>query len=184
MATAKRRQQQAMSKPQTTSEGLSYSRICAPRRSCRPAPKLPTSGCASPRTRIFHSVSFVGDPRLSPFIPPTRALSAAIKCHLQRGAGAEVLGISVDGAWCHKAFAEHRSIHFPLLSDFEPKGEVAKSYGANRYTQRVCERPLFVIEKDGVFFWSYLSRIAMNPGADGILDALEGLQQKERVSAG
>jgi peroxiredoxin len=98
--------------------------------------------------------------------------------------GAEVLGISVDGAWCHKAFAEHRSIHFPLLSDFEPKGEVAKSYGANRYTQGVCERALFVIDKDGVFFWSYLSRIAINPGADGILDALEGLQQKERVSAG
>jgi hypothetical protein len=68
--------------------------------------------------------------------------------------GAEVLGISVDRAWCHKAFAEHRSIHFPLLSDFEPKGEVAKSYGANRYTQGVCERVLFVIDKDGVFFWS------------------------------
>src|ERR1700759_1734084 len=46
--------------------------------------------------------------------------------------GAEVLGISVDGAWCHQAYAKHQNIHFPLLSDFEPKGAVARSYGAYR----------------------------------------------------
>ena len=64
--------------------------------------------------------------------------------------------------------AEHRNIRFPLLSDFEPKGEVAKSYGAYRYTEGVCERALFVIDKGGVVFWSYLSPIAVNPGADGM----------------
>src|SRR5881275_1951615 len=45
---------------------------------------------------------------------------------------AELLGISVDGVWCHAAFAENRRLHFPLLADFEPKGEVAKKYGAYR----------------------------------------------------
>src|SRR3977135_532884 len=45
---------------------------------------------------------------------------------------AAVLGISVDGVWCHNAFAAHRKLHFPLLSDFEPKGAVARSYGAYR----------------------------------------------------
>lgn len=89
--------------------------------------------------------------------------------------GAEVVGISVDGAWCHKAYAEHRKLHFPLLSDFEPKGDVAKQYGAYRYKEGVCERALFVVDKNGVVFWSYLSPIAVNPGADGILDALERL---------
>jgi peroxiredoxin len=86
--------------------------------------------------------------------------------------GAELLGLSVDGVWCHKAYAEHRSLHFPLLADFEPKGEVARQYGAYRQTAGVCERALFVIDKAGVIFWNYLSPIAVNPGADGILDAL------------
>jgi peroxiredoxin len=89
--------------------------------------------------------------------------------------GAEVLGISVDGVWCHKAYAEHRKLHFPLLADFEPKGAVAKQYGAYRNQEGVCERALFVIDKAGVIAWSYLSPIAVNPGADGILHALESL---------
>ena len=88
---------------------------------------------------------------------------------------AELLGISVDGAWCHKAYAEQRNLHFSLLSDFEPKGAVAKQYGAYREKDGVCERALFVLDRNGIVFWSYLSPIAVNPGADGILDALERL---------
>jgi peroxiredoxin len=91
--------------------------------------------------------------------------------------GAELLGISVDGVWCHKAFAEHRNLHFPLLSDFEPKGAVAKRYGAYRDGEGVCERALFVIDKAGIISWSYCSPIAVNPGANGILEALENLQE-------
>jgi peroxiredoxin len=91
--------------------------------------------------------------------------------------GAEVLGISVDSAWCHQAFAKHSNIHFPLLADFEPKGSVARTYRAYREKDGVCERALFVIDKDGVIAWSHCSPIAVNPGADGILDALEGMSQ-------
>jgi peroxiredoxin len=87
--------------------------------------------------------------------------------------GAELLGVSVDGAWCHEAFAKDRKLHFPLLSDFEPKGEVAKQYGAFRAADGYCERALFVIDKSGVIVWSYCSPVAVNPGADGILQALE-----------
>jgi peroxiredoxin len=89
--------------------------------------------------------------------------------------GAELLGISVDGVWCHDAFAKDRHLHFPLLADFEPKGAVAKSYGAYRTEDGVCERALFVIDKNGVIAWSYCSPVAVNPGADGILEALENL---------
>jgi len=92
--------------------------------------------------------------------------------------GAELLGISVDGVWCHKAFMEHRRLHFPLLADFEPKGAVARSYGAYREGEGVAERALFVVDRDGVIFWSYRSPIAVNPGADGILDALERLPNR------
>ncbi len=89
--------------------------------------------------------------------------------------GAELLGISVDGVWCHEAFAKDRHLHFPLLADFEPKGAVAQAYGAYRREEGVCERALFVIDKNGVIAWSYRSPVAVNPGADGILEALEKL---------
>ncbi len=89
--------------------------------------------------------------------------------------GAELLGMSVDGPWCHRAFAEARRLHFPLLSDFEPKGAVARQYGAYRAQEGVSERALFVLDKSGIITWSYCSPIAVNPGADGILQALEDL---------
>ncbi len=88
---------------------------------------------------------------------------------------AMLLGISVDGAWCHAAFAGDRKLHFPLLADFEPKGEVARRYGVYRAEDGFSERALFVLDGDGVVRWSYVSPVGVNPGADGILDALEKL---------
>jgi peroxiredoxin len=92
---------------------------------------------------------------------------------------AELLGLSVDGPWCHAAFAETRHLHFPLLADFEPKGAVARQYGAYRPADGVSERALFVIDKNGTIAWSYCSPIGVNPGADGILRALEDLPKSE-----
>lgn len=88
---------------------------------------------------------------------------------------AQLLGISVDGVWCHTAYAQSRKLHFPLLADFEPKGEIARRYGVYREQDGVCERALFVIDANGVIRWSYVSPLGINPGADGILSALEGL---------
>jgi peroxiredoxin len=89
--------------------------------------------------------------------------------------GAELLGVSVDGVWCHAAFARDRKLHFPLLADFEPKGAVSKQYGAYREHEGVSGRALFVIDADGIIQWSYLSPIGVNPGVDGVLNALESL---------
>ena len=89
--------------------------------------------------------------------------------------GAELLGVSVDGVWCHEAFTKDRHLQFPLLSDFEPKGEISRLYGVYRAEEGVSERALFVIDRQGVIAWSYLSPVAINPGADGILEALEEL---------
>ena len=88
---------------------------------------------------------------------------------------AELIGISVDGVWCHAAFARDRNLHFPLLADFEPKGAVARRYGAYREHDGTTERALFVIDADGVIRWSYCSPVGVNPGADGILRALDAL---------
>ena len=92
--------------------------------------------------------------------------------------GAELIGISVDGAWCHAAFARDRKLHFPLLADFEPKGDVARRYGVYRDKDGVSERALFVIDAEGKVHWSFVSPIGVNPGADGILSALEDLQRE------
>ena len=93
--------------------------------------------------------------------------------------GAELLGISVDGVWCHLAFSKDRNLHFPLLSDFEPKGAVARAYGVYRHRAGTSERALFVIDGEGIIRWSYVSPVGVNPGADGILTALEALHPAE-----
>ncbi len=86
---------------------------------------------------------------------------------------AEIMGISVDSKWCHMAFGQSRKIHFPLLADFEPKAEISKAYGAYNEQEGESLRALFVIDEKGIIRWSYLSPDGINPGADGILDALE-----------
>jgi peroxiredoxin len=88
---------------------------------------------------------------------------------------AQILAISVDGKWCHRAFVENRNLRFPLLSDFEPKGAVAQLYGVYDAEKGVAQRALFVLDAGGVLRWSYVSPSNINPGADGILKALEAL---------
>jgi peroxiredoxin len=96
---------------------------------------------------------------------------------------AALLGVSVDSFWSHLAFANDRKLRFPLLADFEPKGAVARDYGAYRQQDGFSERALFVIDAGGTIRWSYLSPLDVNPGADGILEALEALDSKREVGA-
>lgn len=96
---------------------------------------------------------------------------------------AQILGISVDGAWCHVAYGRDRKLHFPLLADFEPKGGVARDYGVYHHGDGICERALFVIDGDGIIQWSYVSPLGVNPGAEGILKALEEIHAKEPAHA-
>jgi len=91
--------------------------------------------------------------------------------------GAAIVGISVDSAWSHRAFAADRKLRFPLLADFEPKGEVSRRYGVYDQAEGTSERALFVLDGDGVIRWSYVSPPDINPGADGILTALEALAE-------
>jgi peroxiredoxin len=95
---------------------------------------------------------------------------------------AALLGLSVDGVWCHAAFAKLRHYHFSLLADFEPKGEVARRFGVYREKDGFAERALFVLDREGVIRWNYVSPVGINPGADGILKALEALPGEQRES--
>lgn len=88
---------------------------------------------------------------------------------------AQLVGISVDSVWCHLAFAKGRNLHFPLLSDFHPKGEISKLYNSYREEEGESERSLYLIDKNGNIAWGYISPVGLNPGADGVLEALEKL---------
>ena len=95
---------------------------------------------------------------------------------------AQVIGISVDSKWSHLAFIEDRRFRFPLLSDFEPKGEVARLYEVYDEKTGECKRALYVMDENGIIRWSYLSPVGINPGADGILTALEQLDSAEIIN--
>ena len=88
---------------------------------------------------------------------------------------AQILGISVDNVWSHQAFADQRGIDFPILSDFQPKGAVARRYGVYDEARGVAQRALFLIDREGIIRWRHVSPPNVNPGADGILNALEDL---------
>jgi len=119
----------------------------------------------------------------SPVCGDQMALYSALHSEFDR-LGAVVLGISVDGPWCHSAFGEARNLKLELLADFEPKGAVSRNYGVYNEREGTSERALFVIDGDGVIRWSYVSPDEINPGADGILEALEQLAAPEAASTG
>jgi peroxiredoxin len=94
---------------------------------------------------------------------------------------AELIGISVDSKWCHMAFAKDRKLHFTLLADFQPKGKVARLYDVYDEDEGECKRALYVLDEEGIIRWSYLSPVGINPGADGILEALEELSKNKKA---
>lgn len=90
---------------------------------------------------------------------------------------AELIAVSVDSKWSHLAFSQERKLHFPLLADFEPKGDVARAYGIYDAIEGQSQRAIFVIDEQGIIQWNYLSPIGINPGADGILEILQKLDK-------
>jgi peroxiredoxin len=87
--------------------------------------------------------------------------------------GVELVGISVDGFFAHKAFQEKLGIDTTLLSDFEPKGEVARAYGSYVEKMGFANRTLVLVDEDGVVAWTYESpNPGEFPGANVIFDAL------------
>lgn len=149
--------------------------ISAPEFALRSGPEQ-TTALSDFRGRPVVLAFYPGD--WSPVCSDQMALYQEVLPEFQKF-GASLVGISVDGIWCHLAFARDRNLRFPLLADFEPKGAVARQYNAYRAADGTSERALFVIDGEGIIRWSYVSPVGVNPGADGILRALEGLKAEE-----
>ena len=86
--------------------------------------------------------------------------------------GAQLLGISVDGAFCHKAFREHQGLTIPLLADSHPKGEVARAYGVWSEDFGQSGRALVLVGPDGEVEWSYRSPPLELPDPELVFAAL------------
>ncbi len=126
----------------------------------------------APAVLVFYPADF------SPVCGDELAIFGAVQSEIEAH-GARVVGISVDSAWCHRAFAREKKIAFPLLSDFNPKGEVSRRYRSYREQEGFSERALVVLDREGKVFWSACSPIDVNPGVDGVLDALERLDREQ-----
>lgn len=158
------------------------SRPPTPARALPPGTQAPDFSLYASPDRTVSLRDFRGQPVILAFYPadwsPVCGDQLAVYNEILSEFGrhhAALLGISVDGVWCHEAFSANRHLHFPLLADFEPKGGVARAYGVYRAADGFAERALFVIDREGVIRWSYVSPIGVNPGADGILEALEAM---------
>jgi len=89
---------------------------------------------------------------------------------------AQVLGLSVDSVWSHKAYAEKMGINYPLLADFQPRGAVAQKYGVFLEEKGITGRAISIIDKDGKLAWHKNYDIPIVPGVDEVAKALEGVK--------
>jgi peroxiredoxin len=130
--------------------------------------------------RAFHLADHRGRPVVLAFYPADWSPVCSDQLSLYQAIlhefdayDATLAAVSVDGVWCHQAFAQTRGLTFPLLSDFEPKGRVARIYDAYRSEDGFSERALFVIGPEGRIAWREVVAPEVNPGADGILRVLD-----------
>ena len=91
------------------------------------------------------------------------------------GLNAEVLGISVDSAWAHKAFAEKLGIQYPLLADFHPKGDVAKTFGLYLEDKGITNRATVIIDKEGIVRYIKVYDIPQQRENQELIDVLNKL---------
>lgn len=88
--------------------------------------------------------------------------------------GIHLLGISVDSIYSHGAWAAVRGIHYPLLSDFQPRGETARAYNVWRTLDGHSERAVYLIDADGLIRWTHVSeRLRELPDFDELVAALD-----------
>jgi peroxiredoxin len=89
---------------------------------------------------------------------------------------AQILGLSVDSVWSHKAYAEKMGIQYPLLADFQPRGAVAQKYGVFLEEKGITGRAISIIDREGKLAWHKNYEIPVVPGVDEVAKALEGVK--------
>jgi peroxiredoxin len=150
--------------------------------------EAPDFTLASGPDSVFHLADLRGRPVVLAFYPADWSPVCSDQLSLYQAIigefdahNAALAAISVDSVWCHRAFAQARGLTFPLLADFEPKGAVSRMYDAYRSQDGFSERALFVLDPEGRIEWREVVPPEENPGADGVLRALDEMSA-HRVS--
>lgn len=148
----------------------------------KPGTVAPSFSLAATKGETVSLNEFRGQPVVLVFYPEdgTSVCSSQLTLynealHLFEKHEAQILGISVDDAASHENFAQSLKLKFPLLSDDNPSGDVANRYGVLAQKDGKSERALYVVDPEGIIRWSSVSPRGVNPGAHGILEALESL---------
>ncbi len=89
---------------------------------------------------------------------------------------AQILGLSVDSVWSHKAYAEKMGINYPLLADFQPRGAVADKFGMFLAEKGITGRAIAIINKDGNVAWFKQYDIPTVPAIDEVAQALSQIK--------
>ena len=89
---------------------------------------------------------------------------------------AQVLGLSVDSVWSHKAFAEKMGIHYPLLADFQPRGAVGSLYGVYLADKGITGRAIIVVDRSGNVAWFKNYDIPTVPDVKEVADVIAKLK--------
>jgi peroxiredoxin len=89
---------------------------------------------------------------------------------------AQILGLSVDSTWSHKAYADKMGIHYPLLADFHPRGAVAAKYGVYLEDKGITGRSIFIIDRDGKLAWRKDYEIPVVPDIAEVSKALTAVK--------
>ncbi len=89
---------------------------------------------------------------------------------------AQILGLSVDSVWSHKAYAEKMGINYPLLADFQPRGAVADKFGMFLADKGITGRAIAIINKDGNVAWFKQYDIPTLPAIDEVAQALSQIK--------
>lgn len=129
-----------------------------------PGTSAPDLALSDADGRLVHLSQYRGTPVLLVFYPLDWSPGCSQQLDLYQSElemfgqrGVQVLAVSVDSLYSHGAWAAVRGFTFPLLADFNPKGEVARRYNVYREADGFSERALYLIDPDGVIRWSYVS---------------------------
>ena len=157
-----------------------------------PGTKAPDFALPDASGRVVKLHDFAGQPLVLVFYPLDWSPGCSQQLDLYQHEldefarrGARVVGVSVDSGYSHGAWAAVRGIGFPLLADFNPKGEVARKYRVYREDLGFSDRALYVIDGDGVIRYGHVSPFLHHiPDIYELFAALDSLKAGATETAG
>ena len=118
------------------------------------------------------------------FVCPTEIVAFTDRIEDFRKRNTEVIGVSVDSKFTHKAWADTerkdggiKGVNYPLLSDINKK--VAADYGV-LLPDGIALRGLFIINKDGILKHSTINHLDLGRNVEEVVRLLDAVDFSEQ----